>query len=93
MELNVGKISPGVYNTMSLLINGDDIVTGDSIEVEADDSTSALRDAINAIDGVSCEMNEDNELVISHDTSLTITGERPDGYTGVCESLWAGTYE
>ena len=84
----IGLVSPGRFEDGDLTINGQDL---SSVVVQADDADGELRAAINDLDGISAELSELGELVLSFSASLVVDGLDPSGQGATFFS--AGEYE
>ena len=90
MQFNAGRVTQGFYIDGNLRLNG---VNLGELEVQDNDADSALRDAMNAVDGISANFNDDNELILTHATQIAVDGTNTHGNNFVCEHLALGTYE
>jgi len=90
MQINVGRVAQGFYIDGNLRLNG---VNLGELEVQDNDADSTLRDAMNAVDGISANFNDDSELILTHATQIVADGTNTHGNNFVCENLALGTYE
>ena len=73
MQFNAGRVTQGFYIDGNLRLNG---VNLGELEVQDNDADSALRDAMNAVDGISANFNDDNELILTHATQIAVDGRK-----------------